>query len=88
MALYGNVLTPEEDMEKEKDIGRSKDIRMIWLAYIIFFPSIHSLESYAYMEIPLVLCEEFLPTLKSSVLSVLHFKITSIKHFSQGRSSS
>lgn len=64
MALYGNVLTPEEDKEKEKDTGRSKEIRTIWLAEIIFFffSAIHSLDSYAYMEIPLVLCEEFLPT--------------------------
>lgn len=74
MAMYGNVLSPEEDMEKEKDIGRSKGIRMIWLAYIIFFSffsAIYSLESHVYMEMPLVLCEEFLPTQRRCLCSTL-----------------
>lgn len=60
-------------MEKEKDMGRSEEIRMIWLAYIMFwwffffFSIIHSLESHAHMEIPFVLCEEFLPTQRKAL---------------------
>lgn len=88
MALYGNVLTPEEDMEKEKDIGRNKDIRMIWLAYIIFFPQYILLNLMPIWKYLLFFVKNFFPHKKSSVLSVLHFKITSITHFSQGRSSS